>query len=950
MMETSFYEFRHPELENIFLSAVEKGEKKVVLVALEHADYFDVNCVDANGRTAVVIAVQNGNIDILQILLGHYSMSLGDSLLRAVDMNFTVAVQAICDCLKTRNQIPSGLYCRALNGDFHADITPVVLAAHHNSYDILKILLDLGARIEQPEYYHFQTEEFTLEHSVGTINVYRALACQAYISLTSEDPIQTAFQLSWKLQQLSVRDYEFRFQYEQLADQCAQFAADLLGHVRNTQEQITVLNHNPDEWALTADFHEPLKVKKAIRYNQKKFIAHPHCQQRLIERWYHGLPSWRKHSRLQALALSILVGICFPLLSVSYIIAPGARISRLLQVPYIKFVCHTASSIVFLCLLTIQAMDLQLTDSSSVVEVVENIYKDQWLSVQQINTNPSELFVMLFIISSTVNEFKELWLKGSRAVKDNVSWKLLDYFTLSLFWMWIALHITATVKHNDTVLHTSDVISLNVNKSQYNSTQHDDNNNTLPTLEHSPILANETILHEIKLYLDEAVLKILLEQADARKNIRRIIESKIDELESTLLKELQESSNHETDGINSNSRRRRRRAVTRIATTGLGGGTSNSPHIDDYSTSRMRHLPTTHPILIADGLFAIAKVLSFLRLIRMTVVHLQIGPMQISLGRMMIDISKFFVIFCLVWFAFSVGLNQLYFNYAKDSKLECQRDNRPRCTPPYGSITDALSTLFWTLFGMSDLTSLDIRGLDHWFTETIGRLLYAAYHILAIVVLLNILIAMMSNTYTRIEEDADMQWKYSRSRLWISFYEEMSTLAPPFNLFPTVHCVKTWFLPHTKCFGRTERKKKKQTMIEKMDKEYKDVVQQLVQRYIFGMRRATGEDESASVPDPWIIQLKQDVSGFKYDMFETLGNMDSRMKRIQHTVEDAEPVRTEDNKQIGNDMLRALEGALETAATDILPVRPQVFKNLANLDDEMEFMDHSVEYDNESKK
>lgn len=60
-------------------------------------------------------------------------------------------------------------------------------------------------------------------------------------------------------------------------------------------------------------------------------------------------------------------------------------------------------------------------------------------------------------------------------------------------------------------------------------------------------------------------------------------------------------------------------------------------------------------------------------------------------------------------------------------------------------------TLFWALFGLPDLDILDLKGIDKVFTETVGLLLYAAYHVIAIVVLLNVLIAMMSSTYTRIE-------------------------------------------------------------------------------------------------------------------------------------------------------------------------------------------------------
>lgn len=62
-----------------------------------------------------------------------------------------------------------------------------------------------------------------------------------------------------------------------------------------------------------------------------------------------------------------------------------------------------------------------------------------------------------------------------------------------------------------------------------------------------------------------------------------------------------------------------------------------------------------------------------------------------------------------------------------------------------------MSTLFWALFGLPEMNIVDIRGVDHEFTETVGLMLYAAYHVIAIVVLLNVLIAMMSNTYTRIE-------------------------------------------------------------------------------------------------------------------------------------------------------------------------------------------------------
>lgn len=65
------------------------------------------------------------------------------------------------------------------------------------------------------------------------------------------------------------------------------------------------------------------------------------------------------------------------------------------------------------------------------------------------------------------------------------------------------------------------------------------------------------------------------------------------------------------------------------------------------------------PILIAEGLFATANIFSSLRLVYIFSVNPHLGPLQISLGRMVIDIVKFFFVYTLVLFAFACGMNQL---------------------------------------------------------------------------------------------------------------------------------------------------------------------------------------------------------------------------------------------------------------------------------------------------
>ena len=35
------------------------------------------------------------------------------------------------------------------------------------------------------------------------------------------------------------------------------------------------------------------------------------------------------------------------------------------------------------------------------------------------------------------------------------------------------------------------------------------------------------------------------------------------------------------------------------------------------------------------------------------------------------------------------------------------------------------------------------------------------------------------------QEKADTEWKFARSKLWISYFEEGGTVPPPFNIIPT---------------------------------------------------------------------------------------------------------------------------------------------------------------------
>ena len=59
------------------------------------------------------------------------------------------------------------------------------------------------------------------------------------------------------------------------------------------------------------------------------------------------------------------------------------------------------------------------------------------------------------------------------------------------------------------------------------------------------------------------------------------------------------------------------------------------------------------------------------------------------------------------------------------------------------------------------------------------------------------------------QEKADTEWKFARSKLWISYFEEGGTVPPPFNIIPTpksVFYLLKWF--YVKLCGPSQNMKK----------------------------------------------------------------------------------------------------------------------------------------------
>ncbi|KAF6776218.1 hypothetical protein AHF37_03978 [Paragonimus kellicotti] len=278
-------------LERVFLEAAERGDKSTLARCLNFKEKVNVNCVNMLGRTAIQIAVDNENIELVELLLQQDGIKIGDALLYAIQEGVYRIVEMLIDHPSITKEMLGSCWKDTEYGfpvkeeeshDFSADISPVILAAVCNQFEILQLLLDRGARIEEPhksscgcvQCSHLVAED-PLKHTLQRINTYRALASPAWISLTSPDPILTAFELSSELLHLASRENEFKEIFISLCEQCRKYACDLLDLCRGTGEVVAVLSksNTSDSEEFSESDDEPEEVNKALSHSPSEL--HP---------------------------------------------------------------------------------------------------------------------------------------------------------------------------------------------------------------------------------------------------------------------------------------------------------------------------------------------------------------------------------------------------------------------------------------------------------------------------------------------------------------------------------------------------------------------------------------------------------------------------------------------------------------------------------------------------
>ncbi|XP_010358197.1 short transient receptor potential channel 7 isoform X3 [Piliocolobus tephrosceles] len=400
-----------PEEER-FLDSAEYGNIPVVRKMLEESKTLNFNCVDYMGQNALQLAVGNEHLEVTELLLKKENLArVGDALLLAISKGYVRIVEAILNhpaFAQGQRLTLSPLEQELRDDDFYAydedgtrfshDITPIILAAHCQEYEIVHILLLKGARIERPHDYFCKCTECTekqrkdsFSHSRSRMNAYKGLASAAYLSLSSEDPVLTALELSNELARLANIETEF------------------------------------------------------------KFVAHPNCQQQLLTMWYENLSGLRQQSIAVKFLAVFGVSIGLPFLAIAYWIAPCSKLGRTLRSPFMKFVAHAVSFTIFLGLLVVNASD-RFEGVKTLPNETFTDYPKQIFRVKTTQFSWTEMLIMKWVLGMIWSECKEIWEEGPREYVLHL-WNLLDFGMLSIFVASFTARFMAFLKASEAQLY-----------------------------------------------------------------------------------------------------------------------------------------------------------------------------------------------------------------------------------------------------------------------------------------------------------------------------------------------------------------------------------------------------------------------------------------------------------------------------------------------------------------
>ena len=194
--------------------------------------------------------------------------------------------------------------------------------------------------------------------------------------------------------------------------------------------------------------------------------------------------------------------------------------------------------------------------------------------------------------------------------------------------------------------------------------------------------------------------------------------------------------------------------------------------------------------------FGLALMLCFVQLLDFLSFHHLFGPWAIIIRDLMKDLTRFLVILAIFMVGFTLELATIYQPVLAplipdDDKGTGDGSGGAGKETPFSTF----ELLFFALFGLVDPENLPLVNRSPLWSITLAKTVFGCYLTLTIIVLINLLIAMMSDTYQRIQAQSDTEWKFGRAKLFRNMNKTSATPSP-LNLFTKLYVYITILIKH----------------------------------------------------------------------------------------------------------------------------------------------------------
>jgi len=169
--------------------------------------------------------------------------------------------------------------------------------------------------------------------------------------------------------------------------------------------------------------------------------------------------------------------------------------------------------------------------------------------------------------------------------------------------------------------------------------------------------------------------------------------------------------------------------------------------------------------------YALVVLLTFTRTLQFLRYFESIGVLIIILGFMVTDVISFFAFIVVFSFGFGVAFAVLLPGASYAQPAYHVLDGSPLWQP------------FWGLFG-----DFDLEAMEETTPFSAGDINFAApvllwvYMFLTTIMLINLLIAQMSDTYARVSDEGTERWQFQRAQLILEYKDNKTPVPQPLNL------------------------------------------------------------------------------------------------------------------------------------------------------------------------